>query len=72
VFSGAKITDEWGVLNATGAVLMKRDSDSRVVGVVVQAPKEGALSTDSWTLELAKGWKLVKGPRSGDWQVVKE
>jgi hypothetical protein len=72
VFESSRITDEWGVLEvSSGGVLMRRTSGS-ISGVVLSAPTTGdapPLSGDGWKLELAPGWSVVRGARSGDWIV---
>lgn len=60
-----RITDSWGVLEASHGALMKPDWSA----VVVPAPSatNGTnIKGDGWTLELKPGWKLVPGPRHGD------
>jgi hypothetical protein len=65
VYPTMRITDEWGVLEATNGALMKPDWSA----VIVVAPSVSAgnsLKGDGWTLELKPGWKIVPGARKGD------
>ncbi|MBS1726010.1 MAG: hypothetical protein JST51_04760 [Armatimonadetes bacterium] len=68
VYLGSKLSEEWGVLETTGPVLI----DSQYKNSWVQA----ATGTDpskgmTWKLTLNPGWKLVHGSRKGDWEVAK-
>lgn len=68
-----RVTDEWGVLEATGGLLVRKDRG--IVKVVVPAAKdvEGSpVKGDGWKLDLAPGWKIVPGERAGDQTVKKE
>jgi hypothetical protein len=65
VYPTMRITDEWGILEATNGALMKPDWSA----VIVVAPAEitgSSLKGDGWTLELKPGWKIVPGVRKGD------
>ena len=65
VYPTMRITDSWGVLEASNGALMKPDWSA----VVVRAPATTSgtsIKGDGWTLELKPGWKLVPGPRQGD------
>ena len=65
VYPTMRITDSWGVLEASNGALMKPDWSA----VVVRAPAKTSgmrIEGDGWTLELKPGWKLVPGPRQGD------
>jgi hypothetical protein len=66
VYEGCKFTDEWGVLDVSGAALFGN-------GVVtVSAPTSpDLLSAKGWKLQLAPGWHVVAGPRKGDFTVSK-
>ena len=60
----------WGTLAVTGGVLLLRNPEGRISGVVVPAPSDpAALAGDGWTLRLADGWTLRPGARSGYWVV---
>jgi hypothetical protein len=69
VYGKMRITDEWGILEATNGALMKTDWSA----VIVVAPSVSAgssLKGDGWTLELKPGWKIVPGARKGDFILV--
>lgn len=69
VYPTMRITDDWGILEATNGVLMKADWR----GVIVVAPKASvgsSLKGDGWTLELKPGWRIVPGARKGDLVLV--
>ena len=65
VYPTMRITDDWGIFEATNGALMKADWSA----VIVVAPSVSAGSSlrgDGWTLELKPGWKIVPGTRKGD------
>ena len=65
VYPTMRITDSWGVLEASNGALMRPDWSA----VVVHAPAHTSgvnIKGDGWTLELKPGWKLVPGRRQGD------
>ena len=65
VYPNMRITDDWGILEATNGALMKPDWSA----VIVRAPSIATGSSvkgDGWTLELKPGWKLVPATRKGD------
>ncbi len=65
VYPTIRITDNWGILEATNGALMKPDWSAMAVRAPVTT--NGAnIKGDGWTLELKPGWKLVPGPRQGD------
>jgi hypothetical protein len=69
VYPTMRITDEWGILEATNGALMKPDWSA----VIVVAPSVSAgssLKGDGWTLELKPGWKIVPGARKGDFVLL--
>lgn len=75
VFPVAFFEDAWGRLHvAAGGVLMSTERNQ----LRVAAPpgpvgdREGKLEGQDWTLELAPGWRIVPGPREGDYRVVPE
>lgn len=65
VYPTMRITDSWGVLEASNGALMKPDWSAVIVRAPV-APNGTSIKGDGWTLELKPGWKLVPGPRQGD------
>ena len=65
VYPTMRITDNWGILEASNGALMRPDWSA----VVVRAPattRGAKIKGEGWTLELKPGWKLVPGPRPGD------
>ena len=68
-----RVTDEWGVLEANGALLVR--NKGLILKVAVPATKDASGNTlkgDDWKLDLAAGWKIVPGERGGDQTVKKE
>ena len=65
VYPTMRITDEWGILEATNGALLKPDW-SAVIVVAPSAITGNSLKGDGWTLELKPGWKVVPGARKGD------
>lgn len=73
VYPWLRVSDAWGVLEANGGMLVRENG--RIKKVVVPAAKDtngSSLHGDDWKLELAPGWKVVAGERSGDETVKKE
>lgn len=67
VYPWLRVTDAWGTLEANGAMMIQEKGV--VTRVVVPAPTklEGGKATgDDWSLELAPGFGIIPGPRSGD------
>jgi hypothetical protein len=67
-----RVTDEWGVLEANGGLVVRENG--RVVKVVVPAANDANGSPvrgDDWKLDLAPGWKIVPATRGGDQTVEK-
>ena len=61
---------QWGTLDAPKGVLIGDDGTRRVPGPV---RIEGAtLAGDGWAATVAPGWTVRPGPRSGDYQIVRE
>ena len=61
---------EWGTLDATNGVLIGDDGTRRLPGPV---RIEGANVTgDGWTVTVAPGWTVRSGPRSGDYQIIRD
>lgn len=70
VYSTYRTTAEWGTLEAS-AVLV--DVDRGRLAVPAPAVVEGkTLKSDGWTLDIAAGWVIRPGPRTGDFQLVRE
>jgi hypothetical protein len=71
VYPKLRVTDDWGILQADGGALMKKDWGA----VVVNAPVVGsapALRGEGWTLALSPGWKIAPGTRPGDFVLAKD
>jgi hypothetical protein len=65
VYPTIHISDDWGILDATNGALMKPDWSA----LIVSAPPSAADSIvrgDGWSLTLTPGWRIVPGPRAGD------
>jgi hypothetical protein len=72
VFESSRVTDDWGVLDvSSGGVLMRRNNGLIKAVVLSTLPAGDAppISGDGWKLDLAPGWSVVRGARSGDWTV---
>jgi hypothetical protein len=75
VYLTSRVTDEWGVLQVTGGVLLSRAQGGRVSEARVPAPGLPAgptLEGDGWALTLTEGWRLVPAARAGDFTVAKD
>ena len=60
----------WGTLNATNGVLVGDDGTRRLPG---PARIDGANVTgEGWTVTVATGWTVRSGPRSGDYQIIRD
>jgi len=65
-----RANSEWGTLEATNGVLISDDGKRRLPGPF---RIEGTnISGDGWTLTVALGWKAHPGPRSGDYQIIRD
>ena len=61
---------EWGTLDATNGVLVGDDGTRRFPGPV---RIDGTNVTgEGWTVTVATGWIVRSGPRSGDYQIVRD
>jgi hypothetical protein len=65
VYLTMRVSDDWGMLDAEDGALMKPDW-SAVIVVAPSAVAGSSLRGAGWTLELKPGWKIVPGPRKGD------
>jgi hypothetical protein len=66
VYPEIRISDAWGILEASKGALVKGEWGS----VVLTAPTDisgSPIKGDGWTLELKPGWKLIPGTRKGDY-----
>ena len=69
-FSRYRTKGEWGTLEATNGVLISDDGRRRLPGPV---RIEGAnITGDGWTVTVARGWTVRSGPRSGDYQIIRD
>lgn len=69
IYPTATVSDRWGVLEVSGGVLMSRDASGSMAEARVPAPSDPAprtLEGDDWTLSLNDGWRVLPGPRAGD------
>jgi hypothetical protein len=65
-----RVSGAWGALEATKGVLINEDGTRRLSGPV---RIEGAnLTGDGWTVTVARGWTVRAGPRSGDYQIIRD
>ena len=61
---------QWGTLDATNGVLIGDDGTRRLPGPV---RIDGANVTgEGWTVTVATGWIVHSGPRSGDYQIIRD
>jgi hypothetical protein len=60
----------WGTLDATNGVLIGDDGTRRLPGPV---RIDGAnITGEGWTVTVATGWIVRSGPRSGDYQIIRD
>ncbi|HUK89881.1 MAG TPA: hypothetical protein VLZ81_05735, partial [Blastocatellia bacterium] len=73
IYPTLSVHDEWGSLEVTDGALLVRNENGidRVQTTAPAEIKSRRLSGDGWTLELADGWKVAPGQRSGDYTVTK-
>jgi len=65
-----RVRGDWGTLEATKGVLINEDGTRRLPGPV---RIEGANVTgDGWTVTVARGWTIRSGPRSVDYQIIRD
>jgi hypothetical protein len=61
---------DWGTLEATKGVLVYEDGARRLPGPV---NIEGdTLTGNGWMVTVAQGWRVRSGPRSGDYQIIRD
>jgi hypothetical protein len=66
VYPEIRISDVWGILEASTGALVKGEWGS----VVITAPTDttgSPIKGNGWRLELKPGWKLVRAARKGDY-----
>ena len=61
---------QWGTLDARKGVLIGDDGTRRVPGPV--RINGVTLTGDGWAATVAPGWAVRSGPRTGDYQIVRE
>jgi len=69
IYLSSRVTDDWGILDAPGGVLMIREAGP-IVRLQVPAPAKlssNPLQGDGWTLNASKGWVVVPAERAGDY-----
>src|ERR1044071_5227897 len=74
VYPTMRVVDAWGVLTVTNGAWLERDATGHMVRARVPAPSDLStrpLKGDGWLLELANGWEVVPGQRSGDMPIRK-
>ena len=74
IYPGARITDAWGVLTVESGGVLLGGAAGRVERIVVAVAPGAAtppLAGEGWRLELATGWRVMRGARSGSWRVVR-
>jgi hypothetical protein len=62
---------EWGTLDVSDGVLVPTDFSSATVAAP-RDPQGSHLQGPGWTLDLAPGWKVVPGAKSGSYTVSKD
>ncbi len=71
IFGGYRATTDWGRLESTDAIL--ESIDGTTLRLAAPPRTDGTtLSGNGWTITLAAGWVVRPGPRSGDFQVMRE
>jgi hypothetical protein len=65
VYPTARIVDAWGVLEASGGLLLTADRRFVIVAGPVRVTGN-RLEGDGWTLDLDPRWRVVPGLRAGD------
>jgi hypothetical protein len=60
----------WGTLEATKGVLINEDGTRRLPGPV--RIDGTTLTGDGWTVTVAHGWAVHSGPRTGDYQIIRD
>ncbi|RPJ83685.1 MAG: hypothetical protein EHM18_13455 [Acidobacteria bacterium] len=71
VYTRRELMAEWGTLRVdAGAILEDQAAGRGYVSLAGVSPDH--LKGEGWTLKVNPGWKLLPGPRSGDFMIVKE
>ena len=69
-FSMYRTKGEWGTLEATKGVLISDDGRRRLPGPV--RIESANITGDGWTVTVAPGWTVRRGPRSDDYQIIRD
>jgi hypothetical protein len=75
VYPTMRLVDAWGVLTVSNGAWLERDATGRLVRARVPAPVDLSarpLKGEGWSLELTKGWAVVRAERSGDVTIKKQ
>jgi hypothetical protein len=65
-----RMSGGWGTLEAMSGVLINDDGTRRLPGPV-RIDGE-TITGDGWKVTIARGWLVRSGPRSGDYQIVRD
>jgi hypothetical protein len=65
-----RTSSEWGTLEAMKGVLINEDGTRRLPGPI--RIEGSTLTGDGWTVTVAPGWRVRPGPRSGDYQIIRD
>jgi len=76
IYGTMQLSAPWGILKITGGALMIETPKGRR-RILVPAPQDtgkfaaSEYQGDGWTLKLNSGYKLIPGPRTGDYSICK-
>lgn len=65
-----RTSSAWGTLEATKGILINEDGTRRLSGPV--RIDGTTLTGEGWTVTVAQGWTVRSGPRSGDYQIMRD
>jgi hypothetical protein len=65
-----RMSGDWGTLEAMEGVLINDDGTRRLPGPV--RIDGTTLIGDGWRVTVARGWSVRSGPRSGDYQIIRD
>ncbi len=75
VYPSLRMVDNWGVLTVSNGAWLERSPSGHLARARVPAPQDLSarpLKAEGWSLELANGWEVVPGERSGDLTIRKK